>query len=86
MTAPLSAAAVAAEFARSGSGSRINLAHYLRGDTTLKILTRSVLTGLGRDPDDWRHYATLVDGAARDGRNHPSVCPCDPCAADEVRI
>ncbi len=76
--------AVVAEFARSGSGSRINLPHYLRGDTTLEILTRSVLTGLGRDPDRWQHYAPLVDEAARDGRNHPTGCLCDLCDVGSV--
>ncbi|MDP9425486.1 MAG: hypothetical protein M3P37_05470 [Actinomycetota bacterium] len=84
VTVPLSTATVAAEFARHGSGSRKNLPHFLRGDTTLEILTRSVLCGLGRDPERWGHYAALVDGAARDGRNHPEGCPCPLCCDVEV--
>ncbi|MDP9474798.1 MAG: AAA family ATPase [Actinomycetota bacterium] len=70
---------VAAEFNRPGSGARKNLAHYLRGDTTLEILARSVLVGLGQDAGSWGRCAAVVEETARDPKNHPIECECEEC-------
>jgi P4 family phage/plasmid primase-like protien len=70
---------IASELKRKGSGARINLAHYLRGDTTLEILTRSVLVGLGKDADGWHQHAPTVEAAAKDPQNHPLDCECGGC-------
>jgi P4 family phage/plasmid primase-like protien len=70
---------IAGELKRKGSGARINLAHYLRSDTTLEILTRSVLVGLGKDAGSWQSYAPIVEEAAKDPQNHPLDCECGGC-------
>lgn len=67
------------ELKRKGSGARINLSHYLRGDTTLEILTKSVLVGLGQGTDSWQSSAPAVEEAAKDPRNHPLDCDCEAC-------
>lgn len=70
---------IVGELKRRGSGARINLAHYLRGDTTLEILTRSVLVGLDKDADGWQQHAQAVEAAAKDPQNHPLDCECGEC-------
>jgi hypothetical protein len=42
------------------SGARTNLRHYLNGETTLKVLTRSVLVYLGGNKDDWQQWQDVV--------------------------
>lgn len=67
------------EFGRRGAGARKNLPVYLRGDTTLEVLTRSVLYGLDRSPETWQRHAAQVEEAARDAANHPIECECGAC-------
>jgi putative DNA primase/helicase len=70
---------VGEEMRRKGSGARLNLPVYLRGETTLEILARSVLVGLGKDPGEWGRYATAVSEAAGDPQNHTPDCKCEGC-------
>jgi len=49
------------------SGARTNLRHYLNGETTLKVLTRSVLVYLGENKDDWEQWRDVVRDAAGKG-------------------
>lgn len=72
--------AVRDEFNRLAAGARKNLPVYLKGQTTLEILVRSVLVGLGKDPDDWQRHAAVVEEGARDPQNHPLECDCPECA------
>jgi hypothetical protein len=67
------------EMRRRGSGARINLPHYLAGDTTLEILIKSVLAGLGKDAAEWVRCAAAVQAAADDPQNHPLECECRGC-------
>jgi hypothetical protein len=78
--AALPAEQVAAEFNRLAAGARKNLPTYLKGQTTLEILARSVLQGLGKDPNTWQRHAAVVEEAAQDAKNHPLECDCPECA------
>jgi hypothetical protein len=70
---------VVLEFNRLAAGARKNLPLYLKDGTNLEILTRSVLVGLDRDPDTWKHHASVVEEVARDSMNHPVECDCPEC-------
>jgi hypothetical protein len=70
---------VVAEFNRFSAGARKNLPTYLKGETMLEFLTRSVLVGLGHDADAWQRHAKLVEEATRDPKNHPFECECALC-------
>jgi hypothetical protein len=78
-TQGLSAGEIAEELRRAGSGPRLNLSHYLRGDTTLEILTKSVLVACGMDTGSWKIHAGAVQEAAADPQNHPLDCECEEC-------
>ncbi len=74
---------VVGEFNSRSAGARLNLPIYLRGDTTLEILTRSVLQGLGKEPAEWKRHAPVVEQAAADPKNHAPDCPCEECLSWE---
>jgi RecA-family ATPase len=67
------------ELQRSGSGAAQNLPHFLAGTTSLEILTKSVLRGLGKE-GGWLAYAEAVEKAATDPANHPLDCVCGECS------
>jgi hypothetical protein len=75
----ITAEQVVAEFNHRNTGARLNLPKYLRSETTLEILTKSVLVGLNRDMGEWEKYAAVVEEVARDPRNHPVECGCLEC-------
>jgi hypothetical protein len=70
---------VVEEFGRWSAGARKNLPLYLGGKVTLEVLVRSVLSGLGKDPEEWQRTAVTVEDAARDPKNHPFECDCGEC-------
>jgi hypothetical protein len=76
---PLTVEEAGAELRRAGYGPRKNLPLYLAGETTLKILTCSVLVARGEDPAGWERSAAVVEEAARDPQNHPLDCECEGC-------
>jgi len=71
-----------AEMKRPHSGARLNLPLYLKGETNLEILARSVLVALGKAPDEAERASCLavVQEAANDPDNHPLDCECEGCA------
>jgi hypothetical protein len=52
---------------RPSSGAAKNLPHFLAGTTSLEILTKSVLRGLGKE-GEWLAHAEAVEKAATDPR------------------
>ena len=68
-----------AEMRRPNSGPRINLPLYLRGETSLEILTGSVLRARGIGPDRSGSFLAAVEEAASDPANHPLDCECEVC-------
>jgi hypothetical protein len=70
---------VVAELNRWSSGARTNLPTYLKGQATLEALTRSVLQGLGKDPNGWQRHAAIVEEVAQNPRYHPLECDCPEC-------
>jgi hypothetical protein len=77
----LSVEDAAAEMRRPNSGPRINLPLYLADETTLEILTKSVLVARGMDTDEAERASCLavVQEAATDPANHPLDCACEGC-------
>ncbi len=70
---------VGRELRRSGSGPRMNLPLYLAGETTLEILTRSVLVAKDLPHAAWEDHAGVVGEAAKNPANHPVECECEDC-------
>jgi hypothetical protein len=70
---------VLSEVGRFGSGASKNVPHYLRGESTAEILTKSILAGLRSPMSEWEANTVLVDEVVRDARNHADACPCDLC-------
>ena len=70
---------IAAEMRRSNSGAAKNLPHFLAGTTSLELLTKSVLRGLGKE-GGWLAHAEAVEKAAADPANHPPGCGCGDCS------
>jgi P4 family phage/plasmid primase-like protien len=76
---PLRVEEVVRELHRPNSGARINLPLYLAGETTLEILTKSVLVARGISTAAWEEHAGLVESAAADPTNHGVECECGEC-------
>jgi putative DNA primase/helicase len=76
---PLSVEEVVRELRRPNSGARINLPLYLAGETTLEILTKSVLVARGISTAAWEEHAGVVERASADPRNHGVECECKEC-------
>jgi Bifunctional DNA primase/polymerase, N-terminal len=75
----LSIEQIARELRRPSSGPRINHPLYIAGETTLEILTKSVLVAIGLDTEEWLAHAGVVEQAASDPANHPPGCACGEC-------
>jgi RecA-family ATPase len=81
-TRGLSAAEVAEELRRAGSGPARALSNYLEKPGSrqrLEYLTIAVLVARGLDTDAWKAYAGAVEKAAVDPQNHPLSCGCEGC-------
>jgi P4 family phage/plasmid primase-like protien len=76
---PLRVEEVVSELRRPNSGARINLPLYLAGETTLEILTKSVLVARGISTAAWEEHAVLVERAAADPTIHGVECECQEC-------
>jgi hypothetical protein len=75
----LTAQDVAEILKRPRTAPRLNLPLYIAGETTLEVLTRSVLVTEGMNTNAWGDYAAVVKEAASDPMNHPVECECEGC-------